>query len=67
MTFPADLPDVPDPANNTLIDTGKIIPVTGIWELRNFSASRLWTRPLRPLHRKWPINDCPAGARAPVA
>lgn len=32
MTFPTSLPEVPDPDDNTLIPTGKIIPVTGIWE-----------------------------------
>lgn len=32
MIFPAVLPEVPDPNNNTLIPTGEVIPHTGIWE-----------------------------------
>jgi hypothetical protein len=32
MTFPAPLPEVPDPHDNVLIPTGKDIPCSGIWE-----------------------------------
>jgi hypothetical protein len=32
MTFPAPLPEVPDPHDNVLIPTGKEIPCSGIWE-----------------------------------
>lgn len=32
MHFPSELPDVPDPIDNVLVATGKLIPCSGIWE-----------------------------------
>lgn len=40
MTFPEHLMEVPDPADNILIKTGKEIPCSGIWEPVNAPPSK---------------------------
>lgn len=59
MTFPAGLPEVPDPKVNILIPTGKIIPHTGIWEpvIAPKPAMSLF-KSTPPATRPFPISGC---------
>lgn len=59
MTFPACLPEVPDPNDNILIPTGKTIPHSGVWEpvIAPKLAMSLFKSAPPPIG-PFPINGC---------
>src|SRR5690606_14083305 len=73
MEFPDRLPDVPDPHEQVLVSTGRLTPVSGIWEPvdapkpRGLSLFRDRDSPKGPLPVIGCMNYLHAGSIAPQA